>query len=68
MGSAPKKEWWWPVVPVHRVIAKNAGIGGAVEWGDHGLFVEDRVEALRDEGMGFDSRGKLIGATCTEFR
>ena len=68
MGSALKKSEWWEVVPVHRVLAKNASIGSSVDWGEHGQDLEERIELLEDEGMRFDSRGKLLGASFTEFR
>ena len=67
-GLKKKNAQWWDVVPVHRVIAKNAGIGGSLEWGDHGQSVDERIELLEGEGMRFDSRGKLLGSTFTEFR
>ena len=68
MGATLKKQEWWEKVPVHRVIAKNAGIDGQIEWGQHGQDVETRRKLLEEEGARFDSRGNLLGASFREFK
>lgn len=67
-GGALKKNEWWPLVPDHRVVASNGGVGRGVDYGNHGASVEERVEMLREEGMRFDINGKLLGSTFSEFR
>lgn len=67
-GGALKKNEWWPLVPDHRVVASNGGVGSGVDYGVHGASVEDKVEILREEGMRFDRNGKLLGGKFSDFR
>lgn len=67
-GGALKKNQWWPLVPDHRVVASNGGVGRGVDYGDHGASVEDRVEMLKEEGVRFDINGKLLGSSFSAFR
>ncbi len=66
-GGALKKNQWWPLVPDHRVVAANGGVGSGVDYGNHGASVEDRVEMLREEGMRFAVNGKMLGSTFSDF-
>lgn len=67
-GGALKKNQWWPLIPDHKVVASNGGVGREVNYGDHGASIEDRIEMLREEGMRFDINGKLLGSSFSEFR
>ena len=55
------------IIPCHRVVAGNGGIGRGTEWGDHGFEVGERREMLREEGVRFDKNGRLLGPGFFEF-
>lgn len=67
-GGALRKNEWWPLVPDHRVVASNGGVGRGSDYGNHGASAEDRVEMLREEGVRFDINGKLLGGSFSGFR
>ena len=68
MGSALKKNNWSPMIPSHRVVARNGGIGAGLDWGHHAEdSIEERMDLLRSEGLRFDKNGKILGTSFREF-
>lgn len=59
VGQALKRNPFAPEVPCHRVIRADQTIGG---YAGHtrGEKLELKIKLLRNEGVTFDSRGKLV--------
>jgi len=68
VGSAMRKNPFAPLVPCHRVLAADGKIGGfGGDWGEEGRFASEKLKLLRDEGLKFDGRGKVVGEPFVEF-
>ena len=68
VGNAMRNNPFAPTVPCHRVLAANGGIGGfGGDWGPGGKHAKEKIRLLRDEGVRFDGRGKVVGRVFTEF-
>ena len=68
VGSAMRNNPFAPEVPCHRVLAADGKIGGfGGDWGDNGRFVGEKRRLLREEGVQFDGRGRVIGLPFVDF-
>lgn len=57
-----------PTVPCHRVLASNGMLGGfGGSWGEEGQFAGEKKRLLREEGVKFDGRGKVVGEPFRGF-
>ncbi|KAK7697948.1 hypothetical protein SLS64_013035 [Diaporthe eres] len=69
VGSAMRNNPFAPVVPCHRVLASDGTIGGfGGEWGEDGHHASKKRSLLREEGVKFDGRGKVVGEPFRGFR
>jgi len=63
-----RKNPFAPLVPCHRVLAADGKIGGfGGDWGEEGRFASEKLRLLRDEGLKFDGRGKVVGEPFVDF-
>ncbi|GAB7347780.1 hypothetical protein MBLNU459_g5322t1 [Dothideomycetes sp. NU459] len=63
VGNALRNNPFAPMVPCHRVLASDGRIGGfGGDWGEEGRFAGEKVRLLREEGVRFDGKGKVVGA------
>ncbi|KAI7494246.1 hypothetical protein KC367_g8132 [Hortaea werneckii] len=68
VGNAMRNNPFAPGVPCHRVLAADGSLGGfGGEWGSGGKFAGEKVRLLREEGVGFDSRGRVRGSPFRGF-
>ncbi len=68
VGSAMRNNPFAPTVPCHRVLAADGKIGGfGGDWGDEGRFATEKRRLLREEGVKFDGRGKVVGPVFVGF-
>jgi len=68
VGNAMRNNPFAPAVPCHRVLAANGGIGGfGGDWGAEGRHAKEKIRLLREEGVRFDGKGKVVGRPFTEF-
>jgi len=68
VGNAMRNNPYAPIVPCHRVIASDGRIGGfGGEWGEEGKYANEKKKLLRDEGVKFDGKGKVIGSVFHDF-
>lgn len=68
IGNAMRNNPFAPTVPCHRVLAANGGIGGfGGDWGAEGKHAKEKIRLLREEGVRFDGRGKVVGRAFTGF-
>ena len=68
VGSAMRNNPFAPEVPCHRVLANDGTLGGfGGHWGEGGKFASKKHELLYEEGVRFDSRGKVKGPPFREF-
>ncbi|KAG4444457.1 hypothetical protein IFR05_000048 [Cadophora sp. M221] len=71
VGNALKNNPFAPQVPCHRVLATGGGLGGFHgSWGrkgEEGLHDEKKRMFLREEGVRFDGKGKVVGALWEGF-
>ncbi len=68
VGSGMRNNPFAPEVPCHRVLAADGSIGGfGGSWGKDGEHASKKVNLLRDEGVRFDSKGKVVGMPFIEF-
>lgn len=69
VGSAMRNNPFAPVVPCHRVLASDGTIGGfGGQWGEGGQHASKKRSLLREEGIKFDGRGKVVGEPFRGFR
>lgn len=68
VGNAMRNNPFAPAVPCHRVLAADGKIGGyGGQWGQ-GDLVKTKIQLLREEGLKFDGRGKVVGGPFKGFR
>ncbi|QIW99387.1 hypothetical protein AMS68_004905 [Peltaster fructicola] len=62
VGNAMRNNPFAPEVPCHRILAADGTLGGfSGHWGEDGKFAKEKHKLLDDEGVRFDSRGKVKG-------
>lgn len=68
VGNGMRNNPFAPTVPCHRVLASDGSLGGFFgDWGVEGKYGAEKVELLRGEGVGFDSRGRVKGVVWDGF-
>ncbi|KAH7336353.1 methylated-DNA--cysteine S-methyltransferase [Rhexocercosporidium sp. MPI-PUGE-AT-0058] len=71
VGNALRNNPFAPQVPCHRVLATGGGLGGFHgSWGrkgEEGLHDEKKRKLLREEGVKFDGRGRVVGGPWEGF-
>jgi methylated-DNA-[protein]-cysteine S-methyltransferase len=68
VGNGMRNNPFAPEVPCHRVLAADGSIGGFCgSWGKDGEHASKKVKLLRDEGVRFDAKGKVIGQPFRMF-
>ncbi len=71
VGNALRNNPFAPEVPCHRVLASGGGLGGFHgSWGrkgEEGLHDDKKRKLLRDEGVRFDGKGKVVGTPWEGF-
>lgn len=68
VGSAMRNNPFAPEVPCHRILASDGSLGGfGGHWGEEGKFANKKHELLFEEGVRFDSRGKVKGPPFRDF-
>ena len=68
VGSGMRNNPFAPEVPCHRVLAADGSLGGFHgSWGREGKYADKKLALLRDEGVRFDGRGKVIGEPFRKF-
>jgi methylated-DNA-[protein]-cysteine S-methyltransferase len=68
VGNAMRNNPFAPEVPCHRVVANDGSLGGFKGyWGEEGKFASLKHKLLHEEGVRFDSRGKVKGPAFREF-
>jgi methylated-DNA-[protein]-cysteine S-methyltransferase len=72
VGNALRNNPFAPQVPCHRVLASGGGLGGFHgSWGrngNQGLHDDKKRKLLRDEGVKFDGKGRVVGRAWDEFK
>ena len=69
VGNAMKNNPFAPEVPCHRVLASDGTLGGFKgSWGEEGKYASLKHQLLAEEGVKFDSRGKVKGPPFREFQ
>ncbi|KKY15328.1 putative methylated-dna-protein-cysteine methyltransferase [Phaeomoniella chlamydospora] len=69
VGNGMRNNPFAPEVPCHRVLAASGSIGGfGGDWGKDGKNASKKVDLLRNEGVKFDSRGKVYGLPFKDLR
>ena len=69
VGNGMRNNPFAPNVPCHRVLSADGSIGGfGGDWGKDGKHAMKKVDLLRDEGVKFDSKGKVIGPPFRDFK
>jgi methylated-DNA-[protein]-cysteine S-methyltransferase len=72
VGNALRNNPFAPDVPCHRVLASGGGLGGFHgSWGRNGkegLHDDKKRMLLRQEGVRFDGKGKVVGSPWEGFR
>jgi O-6-methylguanine DNA methyltransferase len=68
VGNAMRNNPFAPEVPCHRILSSDGSIGGFKgDWGAEGKYAGQKRELLGEEGVRFDSRGKVKGEAFREF-
>ena len=68
VGNGMRNNPFAPEVPCHRVLAADGSIGGfGGSWGKDGEHASKKIRLLRDEGVRFDGRGKVVGEPFRRF-
>lgn len=68
IGNAMRNNPYAPQVPCHRVLAGDGRIGGfGGDWGEQGKHADKKVKLLAEEGVKFDSNGKVKGPVFRAF-
>ncbi|TVY78305.1 Methylated-DNA--protein-cysteine methyltransferase [Lachnellula suecica] len=72
VGNALKNNPFAPQVPCHRVLATGGGLGGFMgSWGkkgEKGKNDDRKMGLLREEGVRFDGKGKVVGSAWDGFQ
>jgi len=72
VGNALRNNPFAPMVPCHRILASGGGLGGFHgSWGrngEEGLHDDKKRRLLREEGVRFDGKGKVVGAPWVDFQ
>lgn len=68
VGSGIRNNPFAPEVPCHRILAGDGSIGGFCgDWGKDGKFANEKHKLLSEEGVKFDSKGKVKGPPFRDF-
>ncbi|KAM0705142.1 hypothetical protein Q7P35_007929 [Cladosporium inversicolor] len=68
VGNAMRNNPFAPEVPCHRILSSDGSIGGFKgDWGAEGKYAGQKKELLGEEGVRFDSRGKVKGQAFRDF-
>lgn len=68
VGNAMRNNPFAPEVPCHRILAADGTLGGfGGHWGEQGKFASKKHELLKEEGVRFDSKGKVKGPPFTDW-
>lgn len=68
VGNAMRNNPFAPEVPCHRILAGDGSLGGFKgSWGEEGKYAKLKHDLLREEGVRFDSRGKVKGPPFRDF-
>lgn len=68
VGNAMRNNPFAPEVPCHRILAGDGTLGGFKgHWGEQGQFASDKHKLLYEEGVRFDSSGKVKGPPFRDF-
>ncbi|KAI1609026.1 methylated-DNA--cysteine S-methyltransferase [Exophiala viscosa] len=68
VGSGMRNNPFAPDVPCHRVLAASGEIGGFNgQWGKEGKYANKKIELLRNEGVMFDPKGRVVGEPFRKF-
>jgi O-6-methylguanine DNA methyltransferase len=69
VGNAMRNNPFAPEVPCHRILAHDGSLGGFKgSWGENGKFASHKHKLLHEEGVRFDSRGKVKGPPFRDFK
>jgi O-6-methylguanine DNA methyltransferase len=72
VGNALRNNPFAPEVPCHRVLASGGGLGGFMgSWGRNGqkgLNDDKKMKLLREEGVMFDVKGRVVGSPWCVFQ
>lgn len=68
VGNAMRNNPFAPEVPCHRILSSDGSIGGFNgHWGEEGKYAGRKKELLAEEGVRFDSKGKVLGPPHRDF-
>nr|OQO17184.1 hypothetical protein B0A51_15071 [Rachicladosporium sp. CCFEE 5018] len=68
IGNAMRNNPFAPDVPCHRILAADGSLGGfGGSWGEDGKHASKKHAILHEEGVRFDSKGKVKGPPFREF-
>jgi methylated-DNA-[protein]-cysteine S-methyltransferase len=68
VGSAMRNNPFAPEVPCHRILSSDGSIGGFKgDWGAEGKYAGEKKRLLGEEGVKFDSGGKVKGQAFRDF-
>lgn len=68
VGNVMRNNPFAPEVPCHRVLAHDGTLGGFNGfWGEEGKFASKKHQLLHEEGLRFDSKGRVKGPPFREF-
>ncbi len=68
VGNAMRNNPFAPEVPCHRILAADGSLGGfGGHWGENGKFAQKKHDLLHDEGVRFDSQGRVKGPPFRDF-
>jgi methylated-DNA-[protein]-cysteine S-methyltransferase len=68
VGSAMRNNPFAPEVPCHRILSSDGSIGGFKgDWGAEGKYAGEKRRLLGEEGVKFDSGGKVKGQAFRDF-
>lgn len=68
VGNAMRNNPFAPEVPCHRILAADGSLGGFKgHWGEQGAYANHKHKLLHEEGVRFDSKGKVKGPPFREW-
>lgn len=68
VGSAMRNNPFAPEVPCHRILSSDGSIGGFKgDWGAEGKYAGEKRRLLGEEGVKFDSGGRVKGQAFRDF-